>query len=179
MRTLPPVVVQFARKTSDEPLAKRMARRLGKLAVPRRYRYLFHTCPRRSAPVTFSVNPDVRLDVFWKDGGCRGPALSVHAWGAELLRFDCTGPQDGHRHIIYGREKSGQHFMLPWPPSAREIVPQIEAAFEELRGNLRAYLHGSPYRRDRPVSVDPQALETALGDARALMLDLHMRGGTP
>lgn len=177
MRTLPPGVLRFARKTHDERFPKRALRRLAKLAVPRRYRYLFHTCPDRSPAVSFPVDRDVRLSVFWKSGSCSGPALSVHAWGAELLRFDCTGPHDGHRHVIYGREKSGQHFMLPWPASARETVPQIESAVEELRGSLRAYLRGSPRRRDRPVAVDPGAFETALNDARTLMLELHARGG--
>ena len=43
------------------------------------------------------VQPDVDLKVYWKILPIgKGPAVSLYAFGFQILRFDCFGATDGH-----------------------------------------------------------------------------------
>jgi len=47
------------------------------------------------------VQPDVDLEVYWKILPIgKGPAISLYAFGFEILKFDCFGARGGHFHLF-------------------------------------------------------------------------------
>ena len=82
------------------------------------------------------VQPDVNLKVYWHmvpigKGIGKGPAISLYAFGFQILKFDCFGARDGHFHLFLGwpSPTSEDRIWLPEPSG----TAQVERAIFELK----------------------------------------------
>src|SRR6266567_3505591 len=78
------------------------------------------------------VQPDVDLEVYWKVLPIgKGPAISLYAFGFQILKFDCFGATDGHFHLFLGwlSPTKEDRIWLPEPSG----TAQVERAIFELK----------------------------------------------
>jgi hypothetical protein len=135
---------------------------------PKKLGDLEHVFRARHDVVRIAVQPEVVLEVCWKDLELgRGPAASLFVLGDEVLRFDCFGPGRGHYHAeLLQKERSPGRLELPEPTAAA----QVERTFFELTHNLGWYLGRNPRRAIRRFSIDPAAIEKSCAEARGHLL---------
>lgn len=115
------------------------------------------------------VQPDVDLEVYWKVLPIgKGPAVSLYAFGFQILKFDCFGATDGHFHLFLG-----------WPsPTTEDRIwlqepsapAQVERAIFELKRNAPYYLQRHNDERVRRLELEPAPWFTACTQARDKML---------
>ena len=115
------------------------------------------------------VQPDVDLEVYWKVLPIgKGPAISLYAFGFQILKFDCFGATDGHFHLFLGwpSPTSEDRIWLPEP----NATAQVERAIFELRRNAPYYLQRHADERVRRLRLESEAWSTACTRARDKML---------
>ena len=116
------------------------------------------------------VQPDVDLEVYWKVLPIgKGPAISLYAFGFQILKFDCFGATDGHFHLFLGwpSPTSEDRIWLPEP----NATAQVERAIFELRRNAPYYLQRHADERVRRLHLEPATWSTACARARDKMLN--------
>ena len=115
------------------------------------------------------VQPDVDLEVYWKVLPIgKGPAISLYAFGFQILKFDCFGATDGHFHLFLGwpSPTTEDRIWLPEPSA----TAQVERAIFELRMNAPYYLQRHGNERVRRLQLKSGAWSTACARARDKML---------
>src|SRR4029079_8036588 len=115
------------------------------------------------------VQPDVDLKVYWKILPIgKGPAISLYAFGFQILRFDCFGARDGHYHLLLGwpSPTSEDRIWLPEP----NATAQVERTMFELTKNVTYYLQRHNDERVRRLHLEPATWSTACTQARDKML---------
>jgi len=115
------------------------------------------------------VQPDVDLKVYWKVLPIgKGPAVSLYAFGFQILRFDCFGAKDGHFHLLLGwpSPTSEDRVWLPEP----NATAQVERTVFELTNNVIYYLQRHNDERVRSLHLEPATWSTACTQARDRML---------
>lgn len=115
------------------------------------------------------VQPDVDLEVYWKVLPIgKGPAISLYAFGFQILKFDCFGATDGHFHLFLGwpSPTSEDRIWLPEP----NATAQVERAMFELTKNLTYYLQRHNDERVRALQLEPATWSAACTRARDKML---------
>src|SRR5438067_605187 len=115
------------------------------------------------------VQPDVDLEVYWKVLPIgKGPAISLYAFGFQILKFDCFGATDGHFHLFLGwpSPTSEDRVWLPEP----NTTAQVERAIFELKRNAPYYLQRHADERVRHLHLEPATWSTACTRARDKML---------
>jgi hypothetical protein len=117
------------------------------------------------------VQPDVDFEVYWKVLPIgKGPALSLYAFGFQILKFDCFGATDGHFHLFLGwpSPATEDRIWLPEPSG----TAQVERAIFELRRNVPYYLQRHSDERVRQLHLESATWSTACTQARDKMLHL-------
>ena len=115
------------------------------------------------------VQPNVDLEVYWKVLPIgKGPAISLYAFGFQILKFDCFGAIDGHFHLCLGwpSPTSEDRIWLSEP----NATAQVERAMFELRRNVSYYLQRHGDERVRLLQLDSEAWPGACTQARNEML---------
>jgi hypothetical protein len=115
------------------------------------------------------VQPDVDLKVYWKVLPIgKGPAVSLYAFGFQVLRFDCFGARDGHYHLLLGwpSPANEERIWLPEPSA----TAQVERAAFELTKNVTYYLQRHNDERVRHLHLEPATWSIACTQARDRML---------
>jgi len=115
------------------------------------------------------IQSEVDLEVYWKVLPIgKGPAISLYAFGFQILKFDCFGATDGHFHLFLGwpSPTSEDRIWLPEPSA----TAQIERAIFELRKNAPYYLQRHRDERVRCLRLESEAWSTACTRARDKML---------
>ena len=115
------------------------------------------------------VQPDVDLEVYWKVLPIgKGPAVSLYAFGFQILRFDCFGATDGHFHLFLGWPSSTgeERIWLPEP----NVTAQVERTMFELTKNVTYYLQRHNDERVRALQLEPANWSAACTQARDKML---------
>src|SRR5438034_4542320 len=115
------------------------------------------------------VQPGVDLKVYWKILPIgKGPAISLYAFGFQILKFDCFGATDGHFHLFLGwpSPTSEDRIWLPEPSA----TAQVERAIFELRRNAPYYLQRHADERVRRLHPEPATWSAACTRARDKML---------
>src|SRR5438552_16915510 len=106
------------------------------------------------------VQPDVDLEVYWKVLPIgKGPAISLYAFGFQILKFDCFGATDGHFHLflVCPSPTSEDRIWLPEP----NATAQVERAIFELKRNAPDYLQRHADERVRRLHLEPATGSTA------------------
>jgi hypothetical protein len=122
------------------------------------------------------VQPDVDLEVYWKVLPIgKGPAISLYAFGFQILKFDCFGAADGHFHLFLGwpSPTTEDRIWLPEPSA----TAQVERAMFELTKNVTYYLQRHDDGRVRRLRLESQVWCTACTRARDKML--HFLSSVP
>jgi hypothetical protein len=115
------------------------------------------------------VQPDVDLKVYWKILSIgKGPAVSLYAFGFQILRFDCFGATDGHFHLFLGwpSPTSEDRIWLPEP----NATAQVERTMFELEKNVIYYLQRHNDERVRSLHLEQASWSIACTQARNKML---------
>ena len=115
------------------------------------------------------VQPDVDLEVYWKVLPIgKGPAISLYAFGFQILKFDCFGATDGHFHLFLGWPSSTgeERIWLPEP----NVTAQVERTMFELTKNVTYYLQRHNDERVRALQLEPANWSAACTQARDKML---------
>jgi hypothetical protein len=115
------------------------------------------------------VQPGVDLKVYWKILPIgKGPAVSLYAFGFQILRFDCFGATDGHYHLFLGwpSPTSEDRIWLPEP----NATAQVERTMFELTKNVTYYLQRHNDERVRCLHLEPASWSAACTQARDKML---------
>jgi hypothetical protein len=78
--------------------------------------------------------------VYWKILPIgKGPAVSLYAFGFQILRFDCFGATDGHFHLFLGWPSPTNEDRI-WLPEANARDP---VRFQlDLAGSVSKVEHG-------------------------------------
>ena len=144
------------------------ARLRGTHKRPKKLGHADHDFRARRDTVRLVVQPDVLLEVCWKDlAAGRGPAASLFVLGDEVLRFDCFGRDLGHYHAeLVQPERAERRLYFP----EATVEEQVERALFELTRNLDYYLQRNPRREIRHLAVDRAGLEKACAEARVRLL---------
>jgi len=121
--------------------------------------------------VTFEIQPDAVINVYWKD--VRGPGAALFIYGSEVLRFDCFG-ETGHYHQHpldkpFGREGENR---LHFKDKATEA--QIEQTIFELTRNVRYHVQRSKDPKIQHFKLDMDSLAEQLPLVRDRMMQ-HVR----
>src|SRR6266487_87464 len=106
------------------------------------------------------VQPDVDLEVYWKVLPIgKGPAISLYAFGFQILKFDCFGATDGHFHLFLGwpSPTNEDRIWLPEPSG----TAQVERAIFELKRNAPYYLQRHNVERVRGLHLEPASWSAA------------------
>ena len=115
------------------------------------------------------VQPDVDLEVYWKVLPIgKGPAISLYAFGFQILRFDCFGARDGHFHLLLGWPSPTSEDRI-WLPEANATA-QVERTVFELTKNVTYYLQRHNDERVRSLHLEPARWSAACTQARDKML---------
>jgi hypothetical protein len=115
------------------------------------------------------VQPDVDLKVYWKVLPIgKGPAVSLYAFGFQILRFDCFGVGDGHFHLFlsWPSPASEDRIWLPEP----NATAQVERTMFELAKNVTYYLQRHNDEHVRGLRLESEAWARACTQARDKML---------
>jgi len=151
-------------------------RRLGAWLVPMPSRL---SSPNVSDARSIILRNGVRLDVYWlrTSQGC-GPAASLVAFGDEILRFDCFGPDRGHMHLnlkqTRGFQGGGTARLYFREPSIEE---QVARSRFELETNLPYALTTNASARIRHLLLDREEIVEASKYMEREMLALLARNG--
>ena len=115
------------------------------------------------------VQPDVDLKVYWKILPIgKGPAVSLYAFGFQILRFDCFGVRDGHYHLLLGWPSPADEERI-WLPEPNATT-QVERTMFELTRNVHYYLQRHGDERVRRLHLEPATWATACTHVRDKML---------
>jgi hypothetical protein len=115
------------------------------------------------------VQPHVDLEVYWKVLPIgKGPAVSLYAFGFQILKFDCFGATDGHFHLFLGwpSPTTEDRIWLPEPSA----TAQVERTIFELIRNAPYYLQRHADGRVRTLELEPEPWFTSCTQARDKML---------
>jgi hypothetical protein len=151
-------------------------RRLGAWLVPMPSRL---SSPNVSEARGVSLRDGVRLDVYWlrTSQGC-GPAASLVAFGDEILRFDCLGPDTGHMHFNLKQTRGFQGGgMARLYFREQSIEEQIARSRFELVNNLPYALTTNASARIRHLRLAREELEKASEHMEREMVALLLRNG--
>jgi len=115
------------------------------------------------------VQPGVDLKVYWKVLPIgKGPAVSLYAFGFQIVRFDCFGATDGHFHLFLGWPSPTSEDRI-WLPEANATA-QVERTMFELAKNVTYYLQRHNDERVRSLHLEPARWSAACTQARDKML---------
>jgi hypothetical protein len=98
----------------------------------------------------------------------KGPAISLYAFGFQILKFDCFGATDGHFHLFLGwpSPTNEDRIWLPKPSA----TAQVERAIFELRRNVPYYFQRHADEGVRRLRLEPATWSPACTQARDKML---------
>lgn len=130
--------------------------------------------PLRKDVVTQVIQPNLELDIYWKDTGDVGigPTVAVYIYEKEVLRFDCFGPDKGHYHIFTEYEEGQKNDRIFWRESSR--IDQISRTLWDLEKNLDTLIQLVSDVRIRQFQINHSALESKLPIVRN-HLEAHLK----
>ena len=133
----------------------------------------------RHDQVEYPIQENLRLDVYWRDDKAGyGPAASVYAFDAEVMRLDCFGEakkQGGKGHCHMNLKQTGGRQWMYRPGTVTEHIDQ---AMHDLTQNLNFCLVTNEDEKVQEVKVSKATMapiaEKAEADLRTFAEQLSL-----
>ena len=126
-------------------------------------RHKAHNQSIRKDVEVIPIQSKLELVVYWKVLKIgKGPAVTLKAYGKEILKFDCFGKDDGHFHVA---PKFGDRIFF----EKETASGQIEQTANELNTKAQSYLSRQEENRIRNIRIDQGKLKPAVDRAKKKM----------